>query len=101
MVNLSRYKVEDDERDEILLFRQFDPKAPSAQAGDIAGAYQMMEQDLRSVPPRSRGENSGGRHRLVSQPQGWRAGAERAMRSTTSFIRPEYVARSSSGWATS
>jgi hypothetical protein len=49
MVNLSRYKV-DDERDEILLFRQFDPKGSLRSRGDIAGAYQMMEADLRAVP---------------------------------------------------
>ncbi len=49
MVNLSHYKV-DDERDEILLFRQFDPKSSLRSRGDIAGAYQMMEEDLRSVP---------------------------------------------------
>ena len=49
MVNLSRYKV-DDERDEILLFRKFDPKYSLRSKGDIAGAYQMMEVDLREVP---------------------------------------------------
>lgn len=49
MVNLSHYKV-DDERDEILLFRQFDPKGSLRSKGDIAGAYQMMETDLRAVP---------------------------------------------------
>jgi hypothetical protein len=49
MVNLSRYKV-DDERDEILLFRQFDPKGSLRSKSDIAGAYQMMEVDLRAVP---------------------------------------------------
>jgi hypothetical protein len=48
MVNLTHYKV-DDERDEILLFRQFDPKTSLRSRGDIAGAYQMMEEELRSV----------------------------------------------------
>lgn len=49
MVNLSHYKV-DDERDEIQLFRQFDAKASTRSKSDIAGAYQMMEVDLRAVP---------------------------------------------------
>jgi len=48
MVNLSRYHV-DDERDEILLFRQFDTRSSARSRGDIAGAYQMMEEGLRSV----------------------------------------------------
>ena len=46
MVNLSRYTVED-ERDEILLFRQFDPKHSLRSRGDIAGAYQIVEEDLQ------------------------------------------------------
>ena len=75
MVNLSRYKVED-ERDEILLFRQFDPKNSLRSRGDIAGAYQMMETGSPLCSARG-GENRGRRHRLVSQPQGWRAGAKR------------------------
>jgi hypothetical protein len=49
MVNLSHYQV-DDERDEILLFRQFDPKMSLRTKSDISGAYQMMEEDLRGVP---------------------------------------------------
>jgi hypothetical protein len=49
VVNLTRYKV-DDERDEILLFRQFDTRPSIRSKADVAGAYQGMEEALRGVP---------------------------------------------------
>lgn len=49
MVNLTRYRVED-EHDEILLFKQFDARPSTRSIADIAGAYQCTEADLRAVP---------------------------------------------------
>jgi len=48
-VHMDSYVV-DDEFGLALLFRQFDDRKSSRTAADVAGAYQMLHEDLRALP---------------------------------------------------